>query len=171
MEDIKFNVLAEQAAADHRRERKIKIRAFLGRKSAGIALSILILTTVVALFAPVMAPYPEQGKGVVNLDERLKSLSADHFLGTDTFGRDMLSRLIYGARISIFGGLFIVGAAAFIGVPLGLWAGYSGGIPGAVISRLGEILISFPAVLIAIAITTVLGAGLIPAVIALIIPW
>ena len=169
--EINFKDLAEQAAMDHRRERKQKLIAFLKRKSATTALLILILISLASIFAPIVAPYPDQGRGVVNLEERLRPLSSKHPLGTDTFGRDMCSRLIYGARVSIFGGLFIVGAAAFIGVPLGLWAGYSEGIPGAVISRLGEALISFPAVLIAIAITTVMGAGLMSALIALIIPW
>ncbi len=170
-DELKYKHLAEQAAREHRRERKIRTIAFLKRKSAAAALLVLVLITLAAVFAPLVAPYPDQGKGAVNLGERLQPLSGKHLLGTDTFGRDILSRLVYGARVSIFGGLFIVCAAALIGVPLGLWAGYSEGAPGVVISRIGEILISFPAVLIAIAITTVIGAGLTSAVIALIIPW
>ena len=64
-------------------------------------------------------------------------------LGTDIYGRDMLSRIIYGARISIFGGLLIVAAAATIGVPLGLWAGYREGISGAIITRVVELIYHF----------------------------
>ena len=171
IEQIDFKALARQAAAEHKRDRRLEMAAFLKRKSATTALLVLLVIAVIALFAPLIAPYPDQGKGVVNLDDRLQPISSRHLMGTDTFGRDLLSRLIYGARVSLFGGLVIVGAAAFIGVPLGLWAGYSEGVPGAVISRVGEVFISFPAVLIAIAITTVMGAGLVSAVIALIIPW
>jgi peptide/nickel transport system permease protein len=83
----------------------------------------------------------------------------------------MLSRTIYGARISIFGGLIIVAAAALIGVPLGLWAGYQEGIPGTIITRVVELVLSFPAVLLAMGISILAGAGFITAVIALIIPW
>jgi peptide/nickel transport system permease protein len=83
----------------------------------------------------------------------------------------MLSRVIYGARISIFGGLTIVAAAAFIGVPLGLWAGYREGIPGLAITRIVELVLSFPAVLLAMGISIIAGAGFTTAIIALIIPW
>jgi peptide/nickel transport system permease protein len=87
------------------------------------------------------------------------------------YGRDILSRIICGARVSVFGGFFIVLSAALIGVPLGLWAGYSEGVPGAVITRLVELFLSFPSVLIAMAISIIVGAGAFTALLALVIPW
>ncbi|MCG8565381.1 MAG: ABC transporter permease, partial [Desulfobacterales bacterium] len=87
------------------------------------------------------------------------------------YGRDLLSRVIFGARISIFGGFLIVFFACIIGVPLGLWAGYNQGISGALISRVVEVFLSFPATLIAMAIALMVGAGWFTAIIALTIPW
>ena len=111
-----------------------------------------------------------RGKAKSTWRIRCNRHSRSHYLGTDVYGRDMLSRTIYGARISIFGGLIIVVAAAMIGVPLGLWAGYREGISGAIITRVVELVLSFPAVLMAMGISIVTGAGFTTAVIALIIP-
>ena len=166
-----FKELADKAAADHRRYRRYLIRILFKKKAAATAAVILTAITVAAIFAPWIAPFPEQGAGEVNLAERLQPASRSHLLGTDIYGRDMLSRIIYGARISIFGGLLIVAAAALIGVPLGLWAGYREGISGAIITRVVELILSFPAVLLAMGISIVTGAGFTTAVIALIIPW
>jgi peptide/nickel transport system permease protein len=166
-----FKALAEIAAADHRRYRRYLIRTIFKKKAATAAAIILLIMILAALLAPWVAPYPNQGAGGVNLAERLQPASGSHLLGTDTYGRDMLSRVIFGARISIFGGLLIVVAAALIGVPLGLWAGYNEGLSGAMITRAVELVLSFPAVLLAMGISIVAGAGFTTAVIALIIPW
>lgn len=171
MNEHDFKQLAQQAAVDHRRARQHTFHKFLKKRTAVVCALMLLIATLSALFAPLISPYPEQGRGELNLDERLNPISWSHPLGTDTLGRDMLSRIIYGARVSIFGGLIIVLSAAVIGIPLGLWAGYSEGIPGAIISRIGEILLSFPAILLAIGIATIVGAGLKSAVLALVIPW
>jgi len=171
MANHNFKELADKAAADHRRYRRYLIRILFKKKAAATAAVILTVITVAAIFAPWIAPFPEQGAGEVNLAERLQPASRSHLLGTDIYGRDMLSRIIYGARISIFGGLLIVAAAAMIGVPMGLWAGYREGISGAIITRVVELILSFPAVLMAMGISIVTGAGFTTAVIALIIPW
>lgn len=171
MEQIALKQLAEKVEADHRKTRIFRLRQFLRHRSAVFAFCILLLTVVSALLGPAIAPYPEQGLGEVNVAERLLPPSADHFLGTDVYGRDILSRVICGARVSVFGGFFIVFSAALIGVPLGLWAGYSEGVPGMVITRLVELFLSFPSVLIAMAISLVAGAGAFTALVALVIPW
>jgi peptide/nickel transport system permease protein len=171
MENQDFKALADKAAADHRRHRRYLLRRVFKKKVAVVSAAILLAMMLAALFAPWIAPYPQQGQGAVNLVDRLQPASWHHYLGTDVYGRDLLSRVIYGARISIFGGLIIVLAAALIGVPLGLWAGYREGISGAVITRVVEIVLSFPAVLLAMGISIVAGAGFSTAVIALIIPW
>jgi peptide/nickel transport system permease protein len=171
MENQDFKSLADNAAADHRRHRRYLFRLVFKKKAAVISAVILLAMILAALFAPWIAPYPQQGQGAVNLVDRLQPASWHHYLGTDVYGRDLLSRVVYGARISIFGGLIIVLAAALIGVPLGLWAGYREGISGAIITRVVELVLSFPAVLLAMGISIVAGAGFATAVMALIIPW
>jgi len=171
MEKEDLKKLAIKVVDDHRKMRMFQLRQFLKHKSAVVAFLVLLITIFAALLGPVVAPYPEQGLGEVNVSERLEAPSGRHYLGTDVYGRDILSRLICGARVSMFGGFFIVLTAAFIGVPLGLWAGYSEGVPGMVITRMVELFLSFPSVLIAMAISIIAGAGAFTALIALVIPW
>jgi peptide/nickel transport system permease protein len=171
METPDFKKLAQEALKDHRRARIYALRLFLKKKLAVLSFFVLIVIFLSAILAPWVAPYPEQGKGAVNLEERLQYFSQKHLLGTDIYGRDLLSRVIYGARVSVFGGLFIVLMAALIGVPLGLWAGYREGFSGALIMRTVELALSFPSALVAMAVSIVVGAGSMTALIALIIPW
>ncbi len=166
-----FKIMAGRVTREHRALKWFQLRQFLKRKGALISLVILVVTLLTAAFAPWIAPYPDQGRGTVNIEERLQPPSSNHILGTDSYGRDILSRVIFGSRISIFGGAIIVFTAAFIGVPLGLWAGYNEGISGALIIRTVELVLSFPSTLIAMAISIVIGAGWYTAIIALTIPW
>jgi peptide/nickel transport system permease protein len=168
---IDFNQLAQEAIKDHRKAWAYKLRLFLKKKLAVFSALILTIIVLSAVFAPWVAPYPDQGRGAINLEERLQPFSKKHLLGTDIYGRDLLSRVIFGARVSVFGGLFIVFMAALIGVPLGLWAGYREGVSGAMIMRTVELVLSFPSALVAMAISIVVGAGSMTALIALIIPW
>jgi peptide/nickel transport system permease protein len=171
MKTYDFNKLAQEALEDHRKARGYNLRLFLRKKLAVFSALVLIIIMLSAIFAPWVAPYPEQGKGAINLEERLQPFSKKHFLGTDIYGRDLLSRVIFGARISVFGGFFIVLVAALIGVPLGLWAGYREGVSGAIIMRTVELVLSFPSALVAMGIAIVIGAGSMTALIALVIPW
>jgi peptide/nickel transport system permease protein len=171
MESLDFNKLAQEALKDHRKARGYNLRLFLKKKLAVVSAFILIVIMVAAILAPWAAPYPDQGQGAVNIEERLQPFSKKHLLGTDIYGRDLLSRVIFGARISVFGGFFIVLMAALIGVPLGLWAGYREGVSGAVIMRTVELVLSFPSALVAMGISIVIGAGSMTALIALVIPW
>jgi len=171
MKTYDFNKLAQEALEDHRKARGYNLRLFLRKKLAVFSALVLIIIMLSAIFAPWVAPYPEQGKGATNIEERLQPFSRTHFLGTDIYGRDLLSRVIFGARVSVFGGLFIVLVAALIGVPLGLWAGYREGVSGAIIMRTVELVLSFPSALVAMGIAIVIGAGSMTALIALVIPW
>lgn len=166
-----FENMAKAVASEHRKVKWYLLRRFLKRKSAFVSLIVLLSAFIMAVFAPMIAPYPEQGEGQVNIEKRLQPPSSDHILGTDSYGRDMLSRVIYGARISIFGGILIVLFACLIGIPLGLWAGYNEGLSGAVILRVVELFLSFPSTLVAMAISVLIGAGWFTAIIALTIPW
>lgn len=171
METHDFNKMAREALEDHRKARSYNLCLFLKKKLAVASAFILGVIMLAAILAPWVAPYPEQGQGAVNIEERLQPFSPKHLLGTDIYGRDLLSRVIYGARVSVFGGFFIVLMAALIGVPMGLWAGYREGVSGTIIMRTVELVLSFPSALVAMGISIVVGAGSMTALIALIIVW
>jgi ABC-type dipeptide/oligopeptide/nickel transport system permease subunit len=119
-----------------------------------VGLAILLLLAVAAVLAPVLAPYdPLAMQGT----EALLPPSLTHPFGTDQFGRDVLSRTLYGARLSLPSGVIPVLFAFFCGVSLGLIAGYTGGWARAVIMRLADILLGFPTLLLALFIVAMLG--------------
>lgn len=130
---------------------------------ATVALAYLGLLLVLALSAPLIAPYSPTAQ---DINAMLEDPNAAHWLGTDDLGRDTLSRLIYGAPISLFASLLAVGVGLTLGVPIGLCAGYLGGWVDAVISRVIETMMSFPGIVLAIGVTGALGIGLIHAMIA-----
>jgi len=123
-----------------------------------VSACILLLIVLSAIFAPLLAPYdPYQG----NVMARLKPIGFEgHVLGTDETGRDMLSRLLYGGRLSLLSGLVPVGFALLIGGTLGILAGFLGGVWNTVIMRVTDVFFAFPSILLAIAIVGLLGAGL-----------
>src|SRR5688500_6208707 len=110
---------------------------FLGRlmriRGAGIGLVLITITALAAIAAPIVAPYDPTK---VDVNALLADPSSAHALGTDQLGRDLLSRLIYGARISLIVGLISVTVAAGVGVPVGLVAGYAGGLVDSVLMRI-----------------------------------
>lgn len=122
-----------------------------------VALGMIVLIFVVAVAAPVIAPY---GSAEPNYDNILSGPSIDHPLGTDNTGRDIFSRLIFGTRISLLVGVFAVGLAIAIGVPAGSVAGYRGGWVDEAIMRIMDIAISFPALVLALALVGSLGPSL-----------
>ncbi len=158
-------------------------RAFrmLRRNRLGvIGFAILVIVASAAIFSPVLAPYdPAEG----DIMERLRCPvltscpiygtsntiegSREHILGTDALGRDILSRLIYGARVSLIVGITAVLLGAGIGTTAGLFSGYYGGLLDSVIMRIGDIFLAFPYLLLAIAIVAVLGGGLLNVIIVL----
>lgn len=131
----------------------------LRRNRAAIAGGIIVLLFVaVALLAPLIVPYPPN-EG--DLAKRLSPPSREHLLGTDPLGRDLLSRVIYGARISLQIQVVSVAIALGVGTMLGLLGGYYGGAIDHVIMRLMDILLAFPGIFLAISIIAVLGPGLV----------
>jgi len=125
---------------------------------------IVLLFILTAAMAPLLAPYHPVNDG--SLVERLQAPSVSHLLGTDSQGRDILSRIIYGARVSVQVGVISVGIALVIGTLMGMVAGFYGGWVDNVMMRLVDIMLAFPGVLLAIAITAVLGPELKNAMIA-----
>ncbi|MCB1544380.1 MAG: ABC transporter permease [Methylobacteriaceae bacterium] len=132
--------------------------AFLRRDiRASLAIAYLALLVVVAVAAPWLSPYSPTAQ---NVNEMLAEPSAAHWMGTDDLGRDILSRLIHGAPATIYASFLAVSIAILLGVPVGLAAGYFGGWIDDVISRTIDTLLSFPAIVLAIAVTGALGIGL-----------
>ncbi len=129
---------------------------------AGLVLFLGILA--LALFAEWVAPFDP---AAVHVRDRLQLPSTTYLLGTDELGRDVLSRIIFGARVSLAVGLIAVGVAATIGIVLGLSGGYYGGLADSLIMRGLDGLLAFPAVILALAIMTVLGPSLVNATIAI----
>lgn len=118
--------------------------------------AFVALFAAFALFAPWIAPYDPIETRIL---EALSAPSPTHLLGTDELGRDILSRIIYGARVSLSVGFIAVGVAATIGGTLGLIAGFVGGRTDSVIMRLMDVILAFPAILLALAISAALGAS------------
>jgi peptide/nickel transport system permease protein len=133
-----------------------------------IVIGVFIL---VAIFAPVFAPYPEQGAGRANVEDRLLAPSSQFLFGTDQLGRDILSRVIYGSRSALIVPILVVAFAVIIGAPLGAIAGYKGGWIDEMIMRTTDLFLAFPSLLLAMAITATVGRGMSNAAFALIISW
>ena len=154
------------------------LRALFRTKSAIMGMVILLILVLVAIFAPLIAPY-DPDKVLIGV-EKIKMRSGpcihllgcppdkpQHILGVDGNVRDFFSRIVYGSRISLIVGFATVGAAIVIGTILGAVAGFAGGTGDNVIMRIMDVLLAFPALLLAIAIVTVLGEGLLNALLAI----
>jgi len=139
------------------------LRRLLGNPGGTVGLVLVALVMSVAVLAPLLSPHdPAQQDIVSRLQPPFwaRGGSLDHPFGTDSVGRDILSRVIYGSRISIFVGLVATAASALMGVSLGLIAGYLGGTSDSVISRLGDVQQAIPFLVLAIAVAALLGPGL-----------
>jgi peptide/nickel transport system permease protein len=147
------------------RDRALDTWRLLRRSKLAVAgLLLITLLCVLAIFGPTLAPYDPNA---LNVLQRTQAPSLAHPFGTDNFGRDVLSRVLYGARVSLEVGLIAVGISATVGTALGAISGYFGGWLDELIMRLTDILFAFPAILLAIAIVAVLGPGVTNAMIAI----
>lgn len=126
-------------------------------RAAMVGATILAIEILLAVFAPLVAPYPPLKQ---NPKAALEAPSREHIFGTDDTGRDLFSRVIYGARISLRVGLISVAIGGGIGVLLGIVAGYRGGLIDGTIMRFMDLLLAFPGILLALAIIAILGPGL-----------
>ncbi|MCR4429506.1 MAG: ABC transporter permease [Tepidanaerobacteraceae bacterium] len=166
-------MIAFKETAEKNMNKKAGYYIYLLKKSPLTTAGLIIIGILVALaiFAPLIAPYPQDAAGITHVSEKLLPPGASHLFGTDELGRDMFSRVIYGTRISLGVGTLVVCLSLAIGVPLGLAAGYAGGIIDEVIMRITDIFLSFPPMLLAIVIATFLGRNLTNAMIAIAISW
>ncbi|HEX7101825.1 MAG TPA: nickel transporter permease [Nitrolancea sp.] len=143
--------------AEMRSERKRIIGRLLRHRGGVVGAVILLILFLVAIFAPIIAPYdPIKITGA----DALQGPSAKHLMGTDNFGRDILSRVVFGARLSLRMGFIAIAIAAVIGTLIGLVAGSYGGWIESLLMRFVDALMAFPGILLALAVTAMLGPGL-----------
>jgi peptide/nickel transport system permease protein len=133
------------------------LRAFFSNRLAVLGTSVMALFILMAVFAPLVAPYDPLQQ---NLPEKFDGPSLAHPFGQDELGRDILSRVIYGARISLTAGLAAVAIATTAGTLIGLVAGFFGRWPDSVLMRFMDVILTFPSVLLAIVVVSVLGPSL-----------
>ena len=133
------------------------IRRIRQSKGSMVGVAILFLLVIVAFLAPTIAPYDPVR---VNAGGYLSSPSREHLFGTDQFGRDVFSRVVFGSRPSLTVGFISVGIASIFGVVVGLYAGYYGGHVDDLLMRLIDIMLAFPGILLAMAIVSILGPSL-----------
>ena len=138
-------------------------RRFARNRGAVFGLAVLVVIVLMSVFAPVLAPYDPLAQGV---GPALQRPSLEHWAGTDSFGRDLMSRIIYGARIALVVGVVSVVLAMLIGVSLGLAAGYYGGWLDIVVMRVMDGLFAFPIIILAIAMMAIMGFGVLNVIIA-----
>ena len=139
-------------------------RRLLRRKGAVFGLAVIALLVAVAVLAPLIAPYDPD---LQTWSAVRKAPSALHWFGTDDVGRDVFTRVIYGARASLLAGVVAVAFALLIGVPIGLIAGYVGGFVDALLSRINDAMLACPFLILAIALAAFLGPSLRNAMIAI----
>ena len=152
--------------------RQLRYGLYSVRKSPMAMIGICIIATVViiAIFAPYIAPHPDQVYDV-NIKNRLRPPSGEHPFGTDDHGRDILSRTIFGSRISLQVAIIVVLLASLIGTVLGLISGYYGGRVGNVLMRITDAFLSFPPLVLALCIQAALGPSISNTMIALSLVW
>lgn len=161
---VEATILPTAPGVGRGRARWRTFQRVLDARLAGAGLAILAIVIFCALFAPLISPYDPNDQDYFALAQ---SPSAQHLLGTDDLGRDVLSRIIYGSRVSLEVGIIAVGIAVSIGVTLGLLAGFTGGAADNVIMRFVDAVQAFPALILALAITAALGPGIGNAMIAI----
>jgi ABC-type dipeptide/oligopeptide/nickel transport system permease subunit len=138
-------------------------RRLLRHRSARLGLPILLFLVIVGILAPFLSIYDPVK---INLSEALRPPSPEHILGTDELGRDIATRIMYGARISMFIGFLAVLIGLVIGAPIGIISGYYGGAIDFALQRVTDILLAFPGILLALVLVATLGVGLTNVIIA-----
>lgn len=144
---------------------------FRRNPTAIIGALIVISVVIAAIFAPLIAPYPEQIGAFVDFRARHLPPSFEHWFGTDNVGRDVLTRVIYGYRVSLLLVVVVLGLSVPFGIVLGLFAGYVGGWAEIVVMRLTDVALAIPPLVMALAIMAVLSPNLLNAMIAISILW
>lgn len=140
------------------------LRVFLARKVVIVGLLVILALILVAIFAPVLAPHDPYEQ---NLANSLQKPSSEHLLGTDLLGRDVLSRIIYGSRVSLMVGIVVVLLGGTLGMAIGLISGYFGGVVDSILMRIMDAIIAIPMIVLAMALGAAMGGGITNVILAL----
>jgi len=170
--DVQTRLLGDATARAERRERVARAWARLTQSTLSVVGFAMVMSVILsAVFAPVLAPYPQDAGKTTHFDRQSQAPSVDHLMGTDTIGRDILSRVLFGARSSLLMGLVVLSIVIGIGVPLGLVAGYLGGRVNAVIMRVTDVFLAVPPTLLALAVVAATKPTLWNAMVAISVSW
>jgi peptide/nickel transport system permease protein len=158
--------MTAEVALGSPRVRRLRIlrKRFLRRRVAVVCLAIILAFIAAGVFAPLVAPY---GQAEPDFGNRFAHPSWQHLLGTDDFGRDVFSRLVWGARISFTVGFLATAFSLLVAVPIGLLAGYYRGWADSVVARVTDVMLAFPFVILAIGLAAILGQSLTTTTVAL----
>ena len=140
------------------------LKAFNTNKTSWIGLTVFFVVVALAIFAPLLAPFDPTDQNIL---EKLRPPSAEHWLGTDSFGRDTLSRVLYGARISLVIGVVSTLAAMLIGSAIGMLAGWHGGRIDTVTMQTMDVLLAFPSLILGLILVAMLGPSMLNIIIAI----
>lgn len=159
------------SSAPRSTEWKRRWRRFKQNRLSVVGAGIILLLILVAVIGPFLAPYPQDATGAVHISERLQHPSSTHWMGTDDVGRDVLTRLLVGSRISLGAGLVVLVIATVVGLSLGMISGYFGGWLDNVIQRLTDVFLTVPGLILAMAVSAALGPSLINVMWAIALVW
>ena len=164
------------ATSEHSRwrirpETRRAFRRFRQSPLSMVGLVIVVFLILVAAIGPYFVPYPKDATGAVHIADKLLPPSADHLMGTDQVGRDIFSRLVVGARISLLAGVTVIILAVAIGTVMGAVAGYFGGWADTLIMRVTDVFLTVPDLILAMAFAAALGPGLMNVMIAVSLVW
>lgn len=149
--------------------RRLRLSAFAAdNKLFVVGLAVFSVVLACGVLAPILAPYSPTE---IDMASKLAPPSFDHLMGTDKFGRDILSRVLHGGHVSLLVATTVIALAMLMGIPIGLLAGYFGGRIDTLLMRLADVFLAFPPLLLPIAITAVLGAGLQNIAVAIAVSW
>ena len=140
------------------------LKAFNTNKTSWIGLVVFLIVVVTAILAPVLAPFDPNDQNIL---EKLRAPTLEHWLGTDSFGRDTLSRLVYGARVSLIIGVVSTLAAMVIGTAIGMLAGWHGGRLDTVTMQAMDVLLAFPSLILGLILVAMLGPSMVNIIIAI----
>jgi peptide/nickel transport system permease protein len=152
-------------------QRRRAIRRFRQSPLSMAGLAIIVVLLAIALVGPLFVPYPKDATGAINIREKLDPPTLTHLFGTDQVGRDVFTRVIVGARVSLLAGLVVIALALTIGTVLGAIAGFFGGRTSETIMRVTDIFLTIPDLILAMAFAAALGAGLLNVMIAVSLVW
>ena len=162
---------SNEKTSEHPKTKNTVLRQLWKNKLSFFGLVVIVIWFLIAIFAPLIAPFPEDAIASSHIENRLESLSTKHWFGTDDLGRDVFSRVIMGSRLSLSVGVLAIFITMCIGIPLGAIAGYFGGKLDELVMRITDVFLAFPYLILAMVIAVILKPGLYSAMLAISLTW